>query len=62
MLRDSKQNKGDKTVDSIDPNAVIQKMAAKIANAELRNAMLEVGLEAAQTEIARLKNPSEEPS
>lgn len=48
----------------VDPNAVIQKMAAKIANTELRNSMLEVALESAHEEITRLKNPTpdEEPS
>lgn len=45
----------DKTV---DPNAVIQKMAVKIANTELRNAMLEVALETAQAELAQLKAES----
>jgi hypothetical protein len=42
--------------DSVDPNTVIQKMAVKLANTELRNAMLEAALEAAQAEIARLQN------
>lgn len=42
----------DKTV---DPNAVIQKMAVKLANAELRAAMLEVALESAREELAGLK-------
>lgn len=47
----------------VDPNAVIQKMAAKVANAELRNSLMEVALETAQAEIARLRNqPGEEPS
>lgn len=45
----------DKTV---DPNAVIQKMAVKLANAEVRTTMLEVALETAQAEIARLKAES----
>lgn len=40
---------------SFDANAVIQKMAVKVANVELRNAMLEVSLETAQAEIASLK-------
>lgn len=46
----------------VDPNAVIQKMTAKVANAELRNVMLEVALESAQAEIARLQAsvPAEE--
>jgi hypothetical protein len=50
--------------DSVDPNAVIQKMAVKLANAELRNSMLEVALESAQAEIARLQAPvsEEEPA
>ncbi len=43
---------------SVDPNAVIQKMAVKLANAELRTAMLEVALESAQAEIASLKAAS----
>jgi len=42
-------------MDKVDPNAVVQKMALKLANAELRAAMLEVSLESAQAEIARLK-------
>jgi hypothetical protein len=41
----------------VDPNAVVQKMAVKVANTELRNAMLEVALESARAEIARLKSP-----
>jgi hypothetical protein len=47
---------------SVDPNAVIQKLAVKLANAEVRNSMLEVALESAREEITRLLNPSEEPS
>jgi hypothetical protein len=39
----------------VDPNAVIQKMAVKLANAELRNSMLETALESAQAEITRLQ-------
>jgi hypothetical protein len=41
----------------VDPNAVLQKMAVKLANAELRNSVLEVALESAQAEIARLRGP-----
>jgi hypothetical protein len=40
---------------STNANAVIQKMAVKVANVELRNAMLEVALETAQAEITRLQ-------
>jgi hypothetical protein len=39
---------------SVDPQAVIQKMAVKVANMEVRNSMLEVALETAREEIARL--------
>jgi hypothetical protein len=62
MLRDSNGNKGDEVDSSVDPNAVIQKLAVKLANAEVRNSMLEVALESAREEITRLLNPSEEPS
>jgi hypothetical protein len=44
--------------DSVDPNAVIQKMAVKLANAELRNSMLEVALESVRQEIAQLQTPA----
>ena len=37
-------------------NAILQKMAVKLANAELRASMMEVALEAAQEENARLKS------
>lgn len=39
----------------IDPQAVVQKMAVKVANLELRNSMLEVALESAQQEISQLR-------
>jgi hypothetical protein len=39
----------------VDANAVIQKLAVKLANAELRNSMVEASLESAQAEIARLQ-------
>jgi hypothetical protein len=42
----------------VDPNVVIQKMAVKLANVELRNSILEVALESAQAEIARLNSPA----
>jgi hypothetical protein len=35
---------------AVDPQAVLQKMAAKIANLEVKNAMLEVALESARKE------------
>jgi hypothetical protein len=44
----------------VNSNAVIQKLAVKVANVELRNAMLEVALESAQAEIKHLQ--SQEPS
>jgi hypothetical protein len=42
----------------VDSNAVIQKMAVKLANTEVRTAMLEVALESAQAELSRLKAES----
>jgi hypothetical protein len=42
----------------VDPNAVIQKMAVKLANLELQNSMLEVALESARQEIAQLQTPA----
>jgi len=41
---------------SVDLQAVIQKLAVKIANVELRNSMLEVALESAREEIAQLRS------
>lgn len=43
--------------DGVDPNVVIQKMAVKLANTEVRNAMLESALEKANAEITRLNAP-----
>jgi hypothetical protein len=40
---------------AVDPQAVIQKMAVKLANLELRNSMLEVALESAREEIATMR-------
>ena len=45
---------------SVNPQAILQKMAVKIANVELRNAMLEVALESAQAELASLRQGSAE--
>lgn len=46
---------------TVDPQAIVQKLVVKIANVELRNAMLEVALESAQRELATLRgsNPEE---
>lgn len=43
---------------TIDPQAIIQKLAVKIANVEVRNSMLETALESAQAELAKFKSTS----